>query len=171
MRADVGWGTDSRPFGMGTGPPPWRGLKGDMDIRPLTDRYAVSPQIDPEDLPAIAAAGYKMVINNRPCAEIPPSHQADVMEAAVRAAGLDYVVLPITHATLGPDLAAAQRDACAGCDGPVLAYCASGTRSTFAWALGHASDMPLEEMMNAASAQGYDLSPLRPYLESLSNAS
>ena len=142
-----------------------------MDIRPLTDRYAVSPQIDPEDLPAIAAAGYKMVINNRPCEEIPPSHQADVMETTVRAAGLDYVVLPITHATLGPDLAAAQKEACAGCDAPALADCASGTRSTFAWALGHAADMPLEDMFGAASAQGYDLTPLRPYLESLSQTS
>ncbi len=43
-----------------------------MDIRPLTPDYAVSPQIDPGDLPAIKAAGYVMVIDNRPDGEIPP---------------------------------------------------------------------------------------------------
>ena len=68
-----------------------------MDIRPLTPDYAVSPQVDPEDFAAIAAAGYTTVINNRPCEEIPPSHQADVMRDAAEAAGLTFVVLPLTH--------------------------------------------------------------------------
>ena len=139
-----------------------------MDIRPITDRYAVSPQIDPEDMPQIAAAGFKMVINNRPCAEIPPSHQTDIMAEAAKAAGLEYVVLPITHQTLGPDLATAQMEACTQADGPVLAYCASGTRSTFAWAMGNAAEMDLDEIWAAASRQGYDLSPLHAYLTSVS---
>jgi uncharacterized membrane protein YedE/YeeE len=43
-----------------------------MDIRPLTPNYAVSPQIAIEDLPAIKAAGFTTVIDNRPDAEIPP---------------------------------------------------------------------------------------------------
>jgi len=139
-----------------------------MDIRPLTDRYSVSPQINPDDLVEIAAAGYCMVINNRPCAEIPPSHQSDVMEKAAQAAGLEYVVLPVTHDTLGPELATAQKEACDQADGPVLAYCASGTRSTYVWAMGHAGEVGLNEMVSAASRHGYDLTPLTSYLNSLS---
>jgi len=141
-----------------------------MDIRPLTDRYSVSPQIDPEDLTTIAEAGYRMVINNRPCVEIPPSHQTDVMEEAARAAGLDYVVLPVTHDTLGPDLAAAQKEACERADGPVLAYCASGTRSTFVWAIGNAKELNVEDMTSAAAAHGYDLTPLRAFLTTASQS-
>ena len=34
-----------------------------MDIRALTDDYAVSPQIDPSDIPAIRDAGYTTIIS------------------------------------------------------------------------------------------------------------
>jgi uncharacterized protein (TIGR01244 family) len=37
-----------------------------LTIRPLNDRFAVAPQIAPEDLPAVKAAGYVAVVNNRP---------------------------------------------------------------------------------------------------------
>lgn len=141
-----------------------------MDIRPLTDAYAVSPQIDPTDMPAIAAAGYRLVINNRPCDENPPSHHSSQMEQAARAAGLDYLALPVVHAALGPDLAAQQRSACDGASGPVLAYCASGTRSTIVWALGQAGHMPTEDIISAAAAQGYDLSMMRAHLDAVASA-
>ncbi|SLN60745.1 Beta-lactamase hydrolase-like protein [Pseudooctadecabacter jejudonensis] len=137
-------------------------------MRPLTDRYTVSPQIDPADVAAIAAAGYTTLINNRPCVEIPPSHQADVMEQAAKEAGLHYVVLPITHDTLGPDLAQAQRDIIDASNGPVFAYCASGTRCTIVWALGQAGDMAVDDIIATAQTQGYDLSMMRPHLSQLS---
>ena len=41
-----------------------------LDIRRLTPTYAVAPQIDPSDLPALKAAGYVMVIDNRPDGEL-----------------------------------------------------------------------------------------------------
>ena len=53
-----------------------------MDIRQITPRYSVSPQINPEDFAAIKAAGFTKVICNRPDVENPPSHQADAMAAA-----------------------------------------------------------------------------------------
>lgn len=140
-----------------------------MDIRPLTDRYTVSPQINPEDVAEIAAAGYTTLINNRPCAEIPPSHQADVMAEAAKAAGLDYVVLPITHATLGPDLAAEQKAVCDAAAGPVFAYCASGTRCTLVWALGQAGETPVDDIIGAAAAQGYDIAMMRGQLRVLAD--
>lgn len=153
-----------------------------MDIRPLTDRYAVSPQINPEDLPAIAAAGFKTVINNRPCAEIPPSHQTDVMAAAAQAAGLNYVVLPIVHANLSPDLAKQQAQACDAAAGPVLAYCASGTRCTIVWAMAQAMGETMgravgeqnadiaNSIVNTAAEQGYDLGAMHGQLTELANS-
>lgn len=143
------------------------GLESGMDIRPLTPAYAVSPQIDPSDMPAIAKAGFTTVINNRPCTEIPPSHQADVMRAAAEAAGLTFVVLPVTHSTLSPDLAAQQKDACTQSSGPVLAYCASGTRSTIVWAMGQAGEMDTNLIVQTAADQGYNLSGMRAQLDAL----
>ena len=40
-----------------------------MNIVKLTDYLAVAAQITPEDVAAIAAAGYKVLINNRPDGE------------------------------------------------------------------------------------------------------
>jgi len=57
-----------------------------LSIRPLSPDYAVAPQIDPEDLAAIRAAGFRTVIDNRPDSEIPASHHADRMRAAAEAA-------------------------------------------------------------------------------------
>lgn len=138
-----------------------------MDIRPLCATYSVAPQIDPSDLPAIAAAGYTTVICNRPDAEIPPSHHADVVAAAAKAAGLDFINAPVTHPTIGPETIGHQMAVLQEAAGPVLAYCASGTRSSILWALGQAGTLSADDILGATEAAGYDLSPLRPQLEAL----
>lgn len=141
-----------------------------MDIRQITSRFYAAPQISPEDVAEIAAAGITKVICNRPDAEVPPSHQAAALEAAVRAAGMGFAVHPLTHQTMTPSVIAANRAAMEDADGPVLAYCASGTRSTIAWALGMAGEMPAEEIIAAGYKGGYDLSGLKPTLETLAKS-
>ncbi|MEY8839196.1 TIGR01244 family sulfur transferase [Cribrihabitans sp. XS_ASV171] len=138
-----------------------------MDIRSITPSYAVTPQIAVEDVPAIAQAGFVRVICNRPNAEVPPSHGSEAIGAAVRAAGLDYQVLELTHQTMTHENAARQVELIAEADGPVLAYCASGTRSTIAWALGSAATMETDEILAKARAAGYQLDQLRPALQGL----
>ncbi len=142
-----------------------------MDIRQITDRYAVSPQIDPEDAPAIKAAGITTVICNRPDAEVPPSHQAETLRAAIEAEGLRFEVLPITHQTMTPDRVAEQAALVDASDGPVLAYCASGTRCSVVWALGQAGQQSTDAILSALSQAGYELSALRPTLDAAANAS
>ena len=133
-----------------------------MDIRPITPAYAASPQIDPADAAAIKAAGFVTVICNRPDAEVPPSHQAEAMRAAVEAEGLTFVVNPVTHQGLNAEMVAVQKAACAA--GATLAYCASGTRSTIVWALGQAGEKPADEIIAAGAQAGYDLRGLRDRL-------
>lgn len=141
-----------------------------MDIRKITDRYNVSPQIGAEDVPALKEAGITTVICNRPDAEVPPSHQADAIGEAVRAAGLNFEVLPITHQTMTPENIARQAELVAASDGPVLAYCASGTRSSVIWALGQARERSTEDILETTARAGYDLSGLRPTLEAIAEA-
>ena len=138
-----------------------------MDIRRITPDYAVAPQIEPEDMPAIAAAGFRAVICNRPDAEVPSELSAAVMAIAAEAAGLGFVVNPVTHQTLNMEMVAAQMAALEAAGGPVLAYCASGTRSSIVWSLGSAARMPAGEIIAAAARAGYDLAGLRPRLEAL----
>ncbi|MBY6091569.1 protein tyrosine phosphatase family protein [Pseudooceanicola sp. 502str34] len=137
-----------------------------MEPRHITPRYSVSPQILPEDLPAIKAAGFTRVICNRPDAENPPELQAAAMAEAAQAAGLDFVVLPLTHQTMTPENIAKQEALVAEAEGPVLAYCASGTRCSVIWSLGQAAQgVPADEILTATAKAGYDLSQLRPRLE------
>lgn len=138
-----------------------------MDIRRLTPAYAVSPQIDPTDFAALAEQGFTTVINNRPCQEVPPSHAADVMTQAAQAAGLEIVTLPVTHQTLTLDTVALQKDAIDAASGPVLAYCASGTRSTIVWAFGQAGQMETDAIIATAAEWGYDLSGMRGQIDAL----
>lgn len=138
-----------------------------MDIRPISDRYSVSPQIDPEDAAAIKAAGVTTVICNRPDAEVPPSHQSDAMRVAMEAAGLHFEVLPITHQTMTPDRIARQAALVDASDGPVLAYCASGTRCSILWALSQAGQQSADDILGAVAKAGYDLSGLRPTLDAI----
>jgi uncharacterized protein (TIGR01244 family) len=138
-----------------------------MDIRHLTPRHAVSPQIDPEDIAAVAGAGFVTIICNRPDEEVPPSHQSAVMQKAAEAAGLAFHVLPLTHQTMTPDRVAQQRSLIDEATGPVLAYCASGTRCSVVWSLGQAGHLPVDQIMQATANAGYDLAGLRPQLETL----
>lgn len=138
-----------------------------MQPRQITDRYFVSPQIDPEDVGAIRDAGFTRVICNRPDGEVPPSHQAEAIGAAARDAGLEFEVLPLTHQTMTPDNVAAQDALVQGAPGKVLAYCASGTRCTVIWALSRAGQDPVDDILGRAAEAGYDLAGLRPTLEAM----
>jgi len=142
-----------------------------MDPRCITPRYFVSPQIAAEDLQALAEAGFKAVICNRPDAEVPPSHQAEAIRVAAEAVGLRFEELPLTHQTMTLENVAKQRELAEICDGPVLAYCASGTRCSIVWALGHASDMTPDTILSKTAAAGYQLDNLRPTLEQLTDKS
>lgn len=140
-----------------------------MDPRCITPRYFVSPQIAAEDLQALAEAGFKAVICNRPDAEVPPSHQANAIRVAAEAAGLRFEELPLTHLTMTAENVAKQRELSEVCEGPVLAYCASGTRCSVVWALGHAGEMSPDSILSKTAAAGYQLDNLRPALEQMTS--
>ncbi|MCR9067242.1 MAG: TIGR01244 family sulfur transferase [Rhodobacteraceae bacterium] len=135
-----------------------------MDLRPVTDDYIAAPQLDPGDFAALAQQGVTTVIDNRPDTEVPPSHQAAAMQAAAEAAGLTFVYNPVVHTALTEAHIEEQADAIAASDGKVVAYCASGTRSTIVWALGAAGEMDPDDIIARAKGAGYDLAHLAPEL-------
>ncbi|MCB1397467.1 MAG: TIGR01244 family phosphatase [Rhodobacter sp.] len=141
-----------------------------MDIRPLTDTYAVTPQIVAEDIPAIAAAGFTTVICNRPDREIPEDLHAETLRAQVEAAGLSFVVNPVTGGALTMENVEAQRaaiDAAAAAGGKILAYCASGNRSSIVWALALAGRKPTDDLIAAGAQYGYQTAQFRELIDRL----
>ncbi|MDB5680479.1 MAG: hypothetical protein JWO16_284 [Sphingomonas bacterium] len=137
-------------------------------IRKVDDSISVAPQIEPEDIAAIKAAGFVAVVNNRPDGEQDGQPEGDAIRAAALAAGLTYAAIPIGHAGFGHPQVQAMVDLLEDADGPVLAFCRSGTRSCNLWALARArmGDAPDELIVKGADA-GYDLEGLRPLLDQL----
>ncbi len=129
------------------------------DFRTVTPTFAVSPQISLDDVVAAAAQGFSLIINNRPDGESPGQPTSAQMEAAVRAAGLDYLWAPVIGRP-GPDQVEAVREAVAAAPGKVLAFCRSGTRSICAWAMGQAGTVDHDDLIRLGAAAGYDLSPV-----------
>ena len=136
-----------------------------MDIRSLTPDYAVSPQITPEDIPRIKAAGFTRIIGNRPDSEVTPDVSTEAIRAAAEAAGLDWVSNPVSGSGMTPENVATQGEATSEAGGPVFAYCRSGTRSAIVWAFSQAGKIPVDMLIEAGARGGYDLSPYRAQLE------
>ncbi|MBM7404994.1 MULTISPECIES: TIGR01244 family sulfur transferase [Sphingomonas] len=138
-------------------------------IRTIDSKVSVAPQILPEQMPDIAAAGFVAIVNNRPDDEEPGQPSGAEIHAAAEAAGLAYTAIPVTHAGFGHGQLDAMRAALDAADGPVLAYCRSGTRSCNLWALAEAkAGGDPAELVAKAEGAGYDLSGIRPTLDALS---
>lgn len=137
-------------------------------FRKLSDSVLASPQIDVADVAAAAAQGVTLIVNNRPEGESDDQTPGAEIEAAARAAGLDYVAIPVTHAGFSEAQVKAMAEALANAEGSVLAYCRSGTRSTLLWALAEASCGANPNRLAAqAAAAGYDISPVRALVDML----
>ncbi|MDQ2634053.1 MAG: TIGR01244 family sulfur transferase [Pseudomonadota bacterium] len=101
-----------------------------MEYREISDNYAVSGQILPEDIAAVKAAGFNSVICNRPDDEQPGQPSADSVKQAAEAAGLEFRYIPVVSGQITEQNVADQAAALEGLKGPVFAYCRSGTRCT-----------------------------------------
>lgn len=138
-----------------------------MDLRQLSPDLAVSPQILPEDVAQLAAAGFKVLINNRPDDEVPADMDHQAMQIAADQAGMAYHYLPFVPGQITPELISDFARLTAG-RGPFIAYCRSGNRCTVLWALTQATKRPEAEILETAAQAGYDLSAIRPLIASLS---
>ncbi|GAB5414542.1 MAG: TIGR01244 family sulfur transferase [Congregibacter sp.] len=121
----------------------------------LNSHVAASPQIQPEHMAAIAQAGFKVVVNNRPDGEAPDQPDSEALRHAAEAAGMRYHYYPINAFNYpGEDLAFLKtlfEDA----DQPVFAFCRSGTRSSNLWVSTRDSNA-IEDARSHIQALGFD---------------
>ena len=137
-------------------------------FRQLNEHVFASPQIGLPEVAEAAAQGIVMIINNRPEDESDDQIPGPEIAAAAKAAGMAYVAIPVTHAGWSEGQVKAMAAALAEAQGPILAYCRSGTRSTLLWALAEASVGKSPHALTAAAAQaGYDLGPIRALMDML----
>lgn len=128
--------------------------------RELDDKVMVSGQIRPEQVPGLKAEGVTMIVNNRPDGEEPGQPLGADIEAAAKSCGIAYRSIPIIRG-IGPSDVELMQEAMDECDGRMLAFCRSGTRSTLAWAVARAREgMPREEIAERAAKAGVDIAPV-----------
>jgi uncharacterized protein (TIGR01244 family) len=132
----------------------------------ITDRFHVGLQPEIKDFALLAQQGFGLVVNNRPDGEEPGQLGSAVEERAAREAGLAYVHLPVTGATLSEDLVQRLRAAVSGSSGPVFAHCRSGTRSLALWAIGEvlAGGLRADEVCALGQRFGFDLTGAQAWL-------
>ena len=139
-------------------------------IRTLNDSISVAAQIAPDDVAAIKAAGFVTIVNNRPDDEEADQPTGESIRAAAAAAGLDYAAIPVTHAGFSHPQLDALTSVLMSAEGPVLAYCRTGTRSCNLWALAAAKAGRDPALLSAqAAAAGYDLGAIRTLMDALAS--
>ena len=133
----------------------------------ITPNFAVTSALAPVDFAAVAALGFRGIVSNLPDGE--DAGQLSGRDEAVRAwrAGLRFVHVPASKHDLFTDpVVEGMADAVRRIDGPVLAHCKSGLRSAIIWAAASARGQPVDCVLAALAAAGFDLEFLRDDLES-----
>ena len=129
-----------------------------MEIMQLHGDLSVCGQIFCKDISQIRKLGFKQVICNRPDGEDPAQPDYELIEKEVRAAGMEFLYLPVNPGHLEYDTVQAFAKAVEG-DGPILAYCRTGNRCSILWAYSQMGKMPTESIVNSVSALGFQFVP------------
>ncbi len=141
-----------------------------MEIRQITPFISVADQINEQDIATLVSSGFRTVINNRPDGEAADQAAANVLEAEARRQGLAYHFLPVVPGSITDENVGMMRELLASVQGPVLAFCRTGTRCTMLWALSESSHLTSEAIIAAAADAGYDLRELSERLNRGSRA-
>jgi uncharacterized protein (TIGR01244 family) len=131
------------------------------ELIPLAPGLSVAGGLDRADIEALAQAGVRTIINNRPDGEDPGQLPMAEARRIAEGYGMAYHHIPVTAASLTTgdvDGFAAILQTAAE---PVVAHCRSGTRSALLWALTRlragADPLPL---IAEAARRGIDIAGL-----------
>src|ERR1700739_1542821 len=101
----------------------------------LSSGLTAAGALSADNIEALAAAGVKPTINNRPDNEDPGQLPADEARELCAAHGIAYHHIPFVAATLTREHIDAFEKVMMSGSHPMVAHCRSGTRSTMIWAL------------------------------------
>jgi uncharacterized protein (TIGR01244 family) len=107
-----------------------------LPLQAIAPDVCVAPQLTPDAMAEAARVGFRSVVNNRPDYEEGASQPTSAqIEAAAKAAGLEYRFLPVSGAYQSPADAEAMAQLLQELPRPMLMFCRSGARSSRLFAL------------------------------------
>jgi len=139
-------------------------------MKQLFNNIYVAGQITANDFPALAEAGIKIIINNRPDNEEPGQLSSVEAQALAQENGITYHYLPMANGQPLPENLVSDFKAIVDDnDAPILTHCRSGMRSSFLWALGQipTGSISADQAIEAAHNAGIPLGNARAVLESV----
>lgn len=138
-----------------------------MNPKELADDLYVLPQIGTGDLDQLSRLGFRSIISNRPDAEAEDQPTFSEISREAHRNGMEVRYIPVIANQIGDEDISAFRSALRALPKPILAYCRTGTRSTYLWALSEASRRPIDEIASRASSAGYDLKNIEMRLQAI----
>ena len=135
-----------------------------QDIKKLSPYLSIAGQITTEDIQHLAKQGYKSIINNRPDKESDDQPDNADLAAEARKQGIAYREVPVIAGQLGDADVQTFMHAQQTLEGPLLAFCRTGTRSITLWALSQVGRLDIDAIVSTAKELGYNLNDLRPRL-------
>ena len=140
-------------------------------MRALSEDVFVAGQISPDQIELLKEQGIVSILNNRPDFEAPSQPTSDDLKIQIESTGLNYAFVPMAGG-LSPDLIEKTVEAFKTLPRPILAFCASGTRSAALWGFAHVKELGVDGVIGAMHGAGYNLEqirgPLAQYLASVS---
>ncbi len=135
-----------------------------MTIKKISPGFFVAGQVSVADVGTAAAQGIKTIMCNRPDNEAQGQPASSDIAAAAEGLGIAFLILPVVSGAISENDIKEFEAACHGAQGPILAYCRTGTRSSMLWALAEAAKLDVDAVLSATKEAGYDLSAMRPGL-------
>lgn len=137
-------------------------------FKELTDGFYVSPQLSIEDIKDAKALGITLIISNRPDNEEPGQPLNNDLAEAAQQNDIAFARIPVDHRGVSKAHIEHFKQTTSEHEGPVLAFCRSGTRSTILRAFVRASEGDsVNGLVREAAAAGYDLYTIVPGLEAV----
>jgi uncharacterized protein (TIGR01244 family) len=106
----------------------------------LAPGLSATGKLDKSDIEALAGAGVRTIVNNRPDDEDPGQLPAAEARQIAERHGIAYHHIPVTAASLSSADVDAFAQVLASAPTPIVAHCRSGTRSALLWALARMRD-------------------------------
>ena len=135
-----------------------------MKLAVLTPNVTALAQPSTNDIADLAQRGYRSIIGNRPDGESDDQPSWAELEAVAVQQGLEARHIPVVMGQITDEQVAEFRDALETLPKPIAVFCRSGTRAALLWALANQANLTVDERIDIAAKEGYDLEPFRQRL-------
>ncbi len=129
-------------------------------MRELPGDVFVTGQLLAAQMQALAEQGVMGFINNRPDMEAPLQPSAVDLESTALELGIDYYHIPMSGG-ISPGMIQASVTAFKTMPRPIVAFCASGMRSSALWGFAHVDKLGVDGVLDAIKEIGFDLEQIR----------